>query len=318
MKKKEKNGIIVYVKIGGNKKVRRYIKYVVAMLIIAMIIVTIVIANNRKSKPEDNDETFKVVTSFYPIYIMTANITEGAQNIELVNMTDINVGCIHDYTLTTADMKKIENANVFIENGLELENFIDKITSTNKELEIIDSSQNIQDLIQEDEETNPHIWTSISNNILQVENITKGLIQKNPENAQIYEENSRKYIQKLEELKLKYDEELHMEGQTAVTLNESFAYFGREIGLNLTVIHTSHEESSISAETLKNVIDTMKKNNSKIIIVDIEDDIKNAQTIANETGAKIYKLNSGTTGSMDRQSYINAMEDNLEKLKNET
>lgn len=296
---------------------KRCIKYIIIVLVIIAMIVITVIANNRKKENQVNDGKFKIVTSFYPIYIMTANITEGAQNIELVNMTDVNVGCIHDYTLTTADMKKVENADVFIENGLGLEDFIDKITTANKKLEVIDSSENLLNLIEEDDETNPHIWTSISNYITQVENITKELVQKNPENAEIYEANSKKYVQELTQLKLRYDNELNLKEQMAVTLNESFAYFGRDIGLNLTVIHTSHEESSISAETLKNVIDTMKQMNGKIIIADIEDDLKNAQTIANETGAKIYILNSGTTGSMDKESYISAMQDNLESLKNQ-
>lgn len=294
---------------------KRYIKYIAIALVIIVIAVIALIGNNKKNKNQENDNRFKIVTSFYPIYVMTANITEGAQNIELVNMTDTNVGCIHNYTLTTTDMKKIENADVFIQNGLGLENFIDKITNTNKKIEIIDSSENLLNLIKDEDETNPHIWTSISNYIVQVENITKGLVEKNPENADVYEANSKQYIQELTQLKLKYDSELNLKGQTAVTLNESFAYFGREIGLNLITIHTSHEESSISAEALKNVINTMKQSNSKVIIVDTDDDLKNAQTIANETGAKIYILNSGTTGNMNKKTYISAMQDNLENLK---
>lgn len=294
---------------------KRYIKYIVAIVIIIVIITGIMIAANQNHNKEIADDKFKIVTSFYPIYIMAANITEGAQNIELVNMADTNVGCIHNYTLTTTDMKKIENADVFIENGLGLEKFIDKITQSNENLAIINSSGNLMNLIQEDDETNPHIWTSISNYIVQVENITNELKEKNPENAEIYEANSKRYIQELTELKLKYDSELSLKGQTAVTLNESFAYFGKDIGLNLTTIHTSHEESAISAETLKNVIDMMKQTGSKIIIIDQEDDDKNAQTIANETGAKIYRLNSGTTGSMDKEAYMNHMKNNLEQLK---
>lgn len=296
---------------------KKCIKYIIIILVIILIIGIAIIAKSQNEKTLNNDGKFKIVTSFYPIYIMTANITEGAQNIELVNMTETNVGCIHNYTLTTADMRKIENANVFIENGLGLENFIDKITETNKKLEVINSSENLQNLIEEDDETNPHIWTSISNNIKQVENITKALKEKNPENAAIYDRNSKEYIQELTELKNRYNSELNLEGKTAVTLNENFTYFGKELGLNLTVIHTSHEESSISAETLKNIVNKMKQTNSKIIMVDQDEDIKNAQTIANETGAKIYTLNSGTTGNMDKKAYINHMKNNLEQLKKE-
>lgn len=293
---------------------KKHIKHIVIVLIVIIIAIIIIMSNNRKNKEDDGK--FKIVTSFYPIYVMTTNITEGAQNIELMNMADINTGCIHDYTLTTADMKKVENADAFIQNGLDLESFVDKVIASNKDMKIINSSENIMNLIKENDETNPHIWTSISNYINQVENITEGLKKANPENANIYEKNCEAYVKELIQLKLKYDTELqNLKGQSAVNLNESFEYLGRDLGLNLTTIHTSHEESTMSAETLKNVINTMKQNNTRIIIIDINDDLKNAQTIANETGAEIYKLNSGVTGSLSKESYINSMNSNLETLK---
>lgn len=293
---------------------KRYIKYIAMVLIVIAIVISIIVTNNRKN--EQDDGKFKIVTSFYPIYVMTANITEGAQNIELVNMADVNSGCVHDYTLNTADMKKVEKADVFIQNGLDLEGFITKVTETNKEMKVINSSENIENLIKEHDETNPHIWTSISNYISQVENITTELKQVNPENAEIYEKNCETYVQKLTQLKLKYDTELkNLNGKSVVSLNEAFEYLGRDLGLNLTTIHTSHEESTMSAETLKNVIDTMKQNGTKIIIVDIDDDLKNAQTIANETGAEIYKLNSGVSGSLNKEAYVDIMNSNFEVLK---
>jgi len=291
-------------------------KYIIILLIIIGLVISIWIGSTNKSKRQENGK-FKIVTSFYPIYIMTTNITQGANNIEVINMADINAGCIHNYTLNTADMKKLEKADVLIQNGLGLENFIDNILSTNKDLQIIDSSSNIINLIKEDDEVNPHIWTSISNYIEQVKNISNALIEKNPENADIYKENTQSYVKKLEDLRLKYNTELQeLNGKSAVILNEAFEYLTRDIKLNTIAIHTEHEESTFSAEMIKNIIDNMKLNNIKIIIIDINDDIKNAQTIANETGAVIYKLNSGLTGSLMKDSYINTISGNLDILKN--
>ena len=246
---------------------------------------------------------------------MTANITQGANNIELVNMADVNVGCIHDYTLQTSDMKKIENADVIIQNGLGLESFMEKAISANKNVQIIDSSKGILNIIKDEDETNAHIWTSTSNYIMQVENIKKELCEKNPENASIYEANAKEYIKKLSELKLKFETDLQqLNGQSAVVLNESFEYLARDIGLNATTIKTSHEESTLSAETLKNIINDMKEKNTKIIIVDKDDDLKNAQTISNETGAKIYALDSAITGALNKESYIKCMNANFDRL----
>lgn len=294
------------------KKVKNYI---IAIAVILCIIMIIIFMNQYRKQEADNGK-FKIVTSFYPIYIMTANITQGADNIELINMAETNAGCVHNYTLNTENIKDIEKANIFIQNGLGLESFIDTITVNNKEIHIIDTSKNITDLIKEDEEINPHIWTDIDNYIKQVEEITNELIKNNPENAKIYRENEEEYTQKLKELKQKYDKELSsLGGRRAICLNESFEYLGKQLNLNLTKVHTNHEESTMSAEMLKSIINTARENQIKIILVDINDDLKNAQTIASETGATIYTLDSGLTGNLSKDSYLNSMTGNLETLK---
>lgn len=293
---------------------KKYIKYIAIIAVILGSIIAIIFMNqNRNTKVKDGK--FRIVTSFYPIYIMTANITQGANNIELINMAETNVGCVHNYTLNTEDVKKIEQADVFIQNGLGLENFMDKII-TNKEIKVINASKNITDFIQENNEINPHVWTNIDNDIKQVEEIMNELIKNNPENGKIYRENAEEYIQKLKDLKQKYDIELTaLSGMQAVCLNESFEYLGKQLNLNLIKVHTNHEESTMSAKTLKNIIDTVRQNQIQIILVDINDDLKNAQTIANETGATIYQLDSCLTGNLAKDSYINSMTGNLETLK---
>ena len=53
----------------------------------------------------------------------------------------------------------------------------------------------------------------------------------------------------------------------------------------------------------------------KIILVGKENNIKNAEIIANETGAKIYKLNTSLNGEINNTSYINEMKENIRILK---
>lgn len=205
---------------------------------------------------------------------------------------------------------------MFIQNGLEIENFMDKIVSSFSKLKVIDSSEGLVNIIKDDDEINGHTWTSIDNNIKQVENIKNKLKEANPENADIYEKNANDYIQKLNNLKQKYQTELaDLNGKKVVSLNESFAYLQRDLGLDSIEVHTDHEESTMSAENLKHIIEDMKKENIKIIIIDKNDNEKNAQNLADETGAKIYKLDSCLSGNMDKDSYLNAMTENLNILK---
>lgn len=60
-----------------------------SMLIISFIVVLLLTLTGC-TKEMGNNQNYKIVTSFYPIYIMTYNITDGANSLELSNMVDIN------------------------------------------------------------------------------------------------------------------------------------------------------------------------------------------------------------------------------------
>lgn len=288
---------------------------VIAILIIAIIIlmITTIFKENKNIEEKGN---LKIVTSFYPIYIITANLTQNVPNIELENLTQNNIGCLHDYTLLTTDMKKIEKANIFIQNGLGLENFINKIQMAYPNLNIINSSNEITNIIKQEEENNPHIWTSIDNYIKQTENIYKQLCKEDSKNEAIYTNNYETYIQKLNNLKTNYENQLqNLKQVKAICLNEALVYLAKDLQIQTINIITNHEESTLSAETVKSTIQKMRNENIKVILVGSEDNLNNAQILEKETGAKIYKLETGLTGENDLDSYIKSMTKNLEILK---
>ncbi len=288
---------------------------IISIAILLVLIVLIVIGNLNKSSHKDAIR-LKIVTSFYPIYIMTLNITNGAENLEVSNMAENYVGCIHDYTLTTADLKKFEDAAIFIQNGYGMEQFIQKIVDSYPNVKMVDSSTKITDFVQEGEEVNPHFWTSIDDYILQVEAITEGLKELDSSNSELYEQNKNTYIQKLQDLKAEYDSyEFGANERQVVSLNEAFSYLFKFIGVDETLIETDHEQSALSAETVRDVIEEVKNSGIKAIVIGQNDDDQNANLIASETGAKVYRLNDAMSGDGSLDSYINTMKENLEILK---
>ena len=124
----------------------------------------------------------------------------------------------------------------------------------------------------------------------------------------------QRFIKKIQ-IKERYTSELtSLEGTKVINLNEAFEYLGQELKMDMTTIVTDHEESTMSAEMLGSLISQVEQENIEMIIVDKNDNKSNAETIASETGAKIYELNSGLTGDLDRDAYIRAMEENLSVL----
>lgn len=282
-------------------------KKIIPLIIILVIALA---AFTGCSSQQEKNENFKIVTSFYPMYTIAKTVADGVEGVTVENMASQNAGCLHDYTLTTADLKKIENADVFVLNGLGIENFADKILETYSDMKIIEASENIENLIADEHEENAHIWLSVDRYIEQLENVKQGLIKYDSEHSESYTKNAEEYKVKLEGLKRKLEEGTKIT-KKCLSFSESLAYLEESMNLEMEIIETDHEQNGLSAESLAEAIEYVKKNNVKNIIIDKQTADNNAQTVANETEAKIYVLDSVLSGEYEVETYIKIMEENL-------
>lgn len=284
-------------------------KKIIYILIIILILLSIIFLFNYDNK--ENENKLNIVTSFYPIYIMTSNIVDGMEDVRLVNLTNSEIGCLHDYQLTTENMITLEMADAFIINGIGMEGFLDKVIDSYSDLKVIDSSDGI-----EFDENNSHIWVSISNNIKQVENIRDELIKIDSRNEEVYRRNADNYIAKLESLKIKIHNELdNIENKKAVTYHDSFKYFADEFNIEIIAeIQGDHEELP-SAGHVVEIINKINEVSVKAIFIEPQYVSTVADTISRETGVPVYNLDPAVTGRLDKDSYIEIMEENLESLK---
>ncbi|NQS71622.1 MAG: zinc ABC transporter solute-binding protein [Desulfobulbaceae bacterium] len=93
-------------------------------------------------------ENIRVLTSTFPIYQFTRNITQGSTLLDVELMLPSQLGCPHDYALTPQDLFKLEQAQVFIVNGLGLEEFLGPpLHQANPQLRVIDSSSGITGIL---------------------------------------------------------------------------------------------------------------------------------------------------------------------------
>lgn len=290
-------------------------KKVLSIILIILIIFILTGCNEEKI----NSENFKITTSFYPMYIIALNLTKDAKNIELNNMTDSSIGCLHNYTLTTNDLKKIQESDILVINGLGLEeNILNTVNKTNSNIKVIDSSDNIdeKDIISGNN-VNPHIWTSINLYKNQVETISENLINLDENNREIYVENTEEYINKLNELENRENTvKEKIANVEVVVFSESLEYLIKEMNINYSIFAIGHEESGVSSEELGEIIDEINDKNIKTILIDKEDSKAIANSVSAETGATIHEMDSCLTGELDLDSYITKMNSNLDILEN--
>ena len=64
------------------------------------------ISAHRSQASQENGE-LHIVASFYPAYIMALNVVKDVPGVSVSNLTPPMTGCLHDYALTTNDMKKL-------------------------------------------------------------------------------------------------------------------------------------------------------------------------------------------------------------------
>ncbi|GCD08750.1 metal ABC transporter substrate-binding protein [Clostridium tagluense] len=265
----------------------------------------------------NNKKTLTVATSFYPMYIFSLNVAKDIPNVKVINMTKPTTGCLHDYSITTDDMKTLDDSQVFVTNGADMESFMDKVTKQMPKLKVIDSSKGIKLIKGEgDEGYNPHLWVSISNGITQVKNIGQQLATIDPTNAQKYKENTDAYVVKLEAQRDKMHKSLdNIKNRDIVTFHEAFPYFAKEFNLNIVGVIEREPGSAPSAKELQETVEQVKKLKVKALFAEPQYPLKAVETIAKESGSKVYTLDPGVTGPMDADAYINIMNSNLKILE---
>ena len=90
-----------------------------------------------------------VLCTTFPVYQIARNVAQGREGVDLQLMLPAGMGCPHDYALTPQDMRKLGAADVLVVNGLGLEEFLGApVASANPDLEIVDSSAGIRDLLE--------------------------------------------------------------------------------------------------------------------------------------------------------------------------
>ncbi|MDF2542747.1 MAG: hypothetical protein K0S47_2465 [Herbinix sp.] len=270
------------------------------------------------------------------MYIAALNVLDSSDEIEVENLTTSATGCLHDYTITTEDMKKLADADVFIINGGDMESFLSDIVKNYPDLYVINASEGIS-LLSEREETaentsglgdtedeaNAHVWLNPLLYQAQIENIKNGILEylkqedKDESNlVTLINNNTETYLSKVKSIDIRLDEELQgIKKEGVVIFHDAFAYLADRIGL--PVYHTVEIESdtALNASEIADIIKLVQDGKVKLLFTELQYSDTIANRIEEETDAKVYIIDSGVTGDGSKDSYLKAMEHNLSVLK---
>lgn len=308
---------------------------IVLLIIIILFFLGIVLIKNNKSTQE-NDNKINIVASNFACYDFLRAIIGDSEKIELIYLLGAGKDT-HSYEPTSGDLITIQNSDLFVYVGGEMENWVDKVLDSlgEKELKTVCISdyvktieeQEIDGAEPEEEEEeegafDEHIWTSPENAILMINNLEKAIEEIDSENSQIYKANSESYIAQINDVDAKIKEIVDNKVRDRLIFADKMPmqYFLNYYGLNVSAAFSGcSTETEPSASTIAYLESKVKEEKIPVVLYIELNPGKVANTIAEETNAEalqIQTLHNISKEDFDNgETWVSLMTRNIDILR---
>jgi zinc transport system substrate-binding protein len=279
---------------------KRIVLFLIILIIISLIFLLIILQPKNK-----NFSNNKIAVTIYPFYDITKEIVGDKFDVFLILPPGAD---LHNFEPSPQDIIKLQNTKIIFSHGLIIDNWINNLTQNLKETKIIYLYE-VVNLIDED----PHFWLSLENMKKISLKITEEIIKIDPQNKNYYEKNLENILTKLNEL-LEYaqNSSKNFSSKYIITQHNSFEYLAKELNLKIIgYLESSHKE--LTPNELKNLIDSIKKLNIKVIFKEPGEESIFLNNLAKEYNLKIYELDP--IEGKSNLNYFDAYKKNIEILK---
>lgn len=198
------------------------------------------------------------------------------------------------YDPSPAQMVNIGKSEMYFKVGnLGFENtWLKNISINNPNMSIIDCSVGIKTIHDHHGHANgdPHIWSSTQTALTVSTNMYNALIQHDPKHKDYYLDRFsalEKTIQQTDSIVKSYLNDAP--GKSFIIFHPALSYFAEQYGLNQYSIEVDGKNPT--PKQIAELVKIAKKEDIKVIFMQEEYDLKNAEPIAKETGAKIVVIN---------------------------
>lgn len=260
-----------------------------------------------------------ILATTRPVFDLTTALCVGT-DLEVALLISENVSCLHDYSLSTSQMKDLENAQLVIMSGAGLEDFQADILSQCSFL--CDASENVALLEAEDcheheheghhHEHDAHIWLSPANAKIMAENICKALISQFPDQQAIFSANLSLLLEDLDALQAYAEATLkELSCRQIITFHDGFSYLAQAFDLTILAAVEEESGSEASAKELIELIEEVRHHELPAIFNETNGSCSASAIISRETGVKVYTLDM----CMGSGNYFENMYHNINTLK---
>jgi manganese transport system substrate-binding protein len=230
-----------------------------------------------------------VLTTFTVLADIAQNVAGDHLRVESITKTGAE---IHGYEPTPRDIAKASEADLILDNGLNLESwftqFVDQVDVPH--VVVSDGVEPID--ITEDAyagKPNPHAWMSPSNVQIYVDNMVEALSDLDPEHADDFAANGETYRAELQQVKDDLVDQLAglAENERAlVTCEGAFSYLARDADLTEQYLWPVNAEQQATPQRIAGVIEYVEANDVPAVFCESTVSDAAMRQVADATGAE--------------------------------
>lgn len=262
-----------------------------------------------------------ILTTFTVLADMAQNVAGDKAIVESITKTGAE---IHGYEPTPSDLVRGKDADLILDNGLNLERWAERFYNSFPKVPHVTLTEGIQPVnIAEDAyqgKPNPHAWMSPQNALVYVDNIRKQLRQLDPDNAATYDTNATQYSEQIRAIDTRLKQAITAippDQRYMVSCEGAFSYIARDYGLKEVYLWPVNAERQSTPKQIEKVINVVKANQIPAVFCESTVSNESQLQVAKETGAKfggVFYVDSLSTADGPASTYLKLLEHNVNTL----
>ncbi len=238
----------------------------------------------------------------------------------------------HGYRATPSDALSLQEADVIIYNGLDLEGQMSEVLEAleSEERTVIaleDAYEPSELLASEDDNSSydPHIWFDVTLWKEASHHIAQELAEYDPEHAGIYLENNETYQKELDDIDRHVKDrakEVPEDKRYLITAHDAFSYFGEAYDFEVIGIQGLNTQTEAGTRDISRLADIIAEREIGAVFIETSISTRNIEALKDavrargfevEIGGELYSDSLGSA-SENAETYIKMMESNIDTI----
>ncbi|MBO4299794.1 MAG: zinc ABC transporter substrate-binding protein, partial [Clostridia bacterium] len=243
----------------------------------ALILLAALLAGCNLMAGDTAPDTTRVMTTFYPLYILALNLTKDVPALILSNLVQPQTGCPRTYQLSDWDAALIAGQDALIIGGRGLESFESALNAASSGPVVLTAMSGLalhNGGVANEESThlegdNPWLFLSVPGAMEMSISIAAGMGQLDEPYAGVYAANLREFLMRLENLADDMENALsRAPSRSVAVLHEGLGYLARQLKLDIVCEYPREPGTEQYGADLDDLLEALETSGAEVILIE--------------------------------------------------